>query len=391
MRIALHRSFEKRGFGGRGLQDRLRFARGFVSALGSEGLQRIGEHVPERWVAPPRGVAQLLGEGLHQRGTPGVLLGALRNCLSQMRLGSLRRVFGEARPDAFASELDERFGGVQASNAHQSIEQRLHCSRVTLGGSRKTGDHRCGDTVVLLKDHGIQELSAGAKPFIRLDRDARRQRGRRASPLGDRELWIEMALHLLAESRHRRREEPPGRGNVPPDERLAIGEQAIPSLPHLRGAKYPDPGVITLRRSPCRLSGGAFEEARCKAARRQRSGGGLLEPLPAELLPRDQRQCERVDVSHGADRQHERQRDARTHRARAERALRPERELSRHRYERLGIALAKTLQHHPTELTLHGARRQRRCDLVERRSRRRIGEPIEPVDELALCRDLHAL
>ena len=120
--------------------------------------------------------------------------------------------------------------------------------------------------------------------------------------------------HGARHRRHPRGEQPARDGDVPPHERLAIGEQAVPGRrdgvrPEDAQACASSPYAALARR----LARRALEEPRRQATRRQRPGRRLRDPLARELAPRRERQRERR-------RRRRRARSAAPSRARAARA-----------------------------------------------------------------------
>ena len=114
-------------------------------------MQGPGEHVAERWLSLAPRVAQLFGEGLHERRAADVFVAPLCDGFSEMRLGPIRSLFREARSNALSPELDQRLGGVQAAHAHQLLEQRLDRLWVALRCPGQAGDHRGRHPVILLE------------------------------------------------------------------------------------------------------------------------------------------------------------------------------------------------------------------------------------------------
>jgi hypothetical protein len=165
-------------------------------------LQCVGYHVAERGSASGSFSVELPSERFHERGPSHIFAASLRDCFSQMGLGLLRGFLGEARPDSFAPQLDQRLRSIEAANADQLLEQGLDGDWMALRCPWEACDHRRGDAVVLLEDDRVQELTACSEAFFRLHRNACRKRRRRAPPLGDGELRVEVPLHLLLEDWH---------------------------------------------------------------------------------------------------------------------------------------------------------------------------------------------
>jgi len=296
----------------------------------------------------------------------------------------------KAGPDSFSPQLDQCLSRVQATDAHQLLEQRLDGDRVAFRCAWESSDHRGGNAMVLLKDDRVQELSAGSEALFGLHRDARSKRRRRTPPLGDGELGVEVALYFFPEDWHGRGEQAPCGCDVPPYQRFTVGQEAVPRLANRFCAKDPNAGVIAFGSTPGGFASGAFEQSRRQAAGRKGACCRGAKPIAARVFSGDQRQRESIDVVDRTDRQAEGERDAGTYRPTAQGALRSKGELGGDGHERRSVAFAQALKDHPAELALDRARGQRRGDLVQRRGGGRTGEPVELLDEATFEGDLQA-
>ena len=75
-------------------------------------------------------------------------------------------------------------------------------------------------------------------------------------------LGSEVPIHLVAERGQGAGEQPSRRGDVLPDEALAVGEERVPGGAHQRRLEDAHPGVIPRIRAAHGLAGGPLQQPR---------------------------------------------------------------------------------------------------------------------------------
>jgi hypothetical protein len=368
----------------------VRHARGHDGAVFREGAERVGHHLRQRGGGVGLALAQLVGHGDHEGRLALVFTVVSGQRLAQLHARALRRPHGEVFPQALAAQVQQHLGDGQRAVAHQQLEQLFHRLGLALGRAGQAQHERRREPAVLHHQVTGQQPVTGGQRGLRLHGDAGRQRRRRAAPLGDAQARREVVVDLLLERGDRVRQQPACRGHVPPHQRLAVVQQAVPGLAHLGRAEDLHARCVAVRRALRRLARRALDQAGREPARGQGPHGRAQQPLVAQLVAGDEGIRQAVCAGARADGQVQREGDAGAHPRPAEHARAPERQARGQRHEGGRVARVQAPEHQAPDLALGVARGQGGREFVERGRREGAREPLEVVQQPVRAGALHA-